>query len=183
MIGARSPGRSVLYLALTALMLIAVAWTYMMSYAATDARAEVRALGRAIIAERQAIATLRGEWAYLNGPERLAEKARANSAELGLKPMTPEAFLPVDEIIARPFGPPAPPPDFEPAPQIAEAEPRGPFEPVLRAPEPRRRPQRDGGGVFASSGGALSSGAGAGADADVVAAGLSGAEAAGWVIE
>ena len=100
-------------------------------------------LHRAIAREREALAVLNAEWAYLNGPIRLARLARTHQASLRLAPMTPEHFGQIADL------PPRPQPDnpeYDPEaalealfkatapPMLAEA--------VRRSPAPFARPER-----------------------------------------
>ena len=77
-------------------------WAYGENYRTQTAMREVARVERAIEAEREALAVLDAEWAYLNRPERLRDLARLNDERLRLVPLTAEAFAPLDRIPARP---------------------------------------------------------------------------------
>ncbi len=76
---------------LTMLGLVAVVtaaiWAYRVNYATQAAMADVDRLQREIASEREAIAVLRAEWAYLNRPERLLALSEKNFAALRLMPL------------------------------------------------------------------------------------------------
>ena len=75
-------------------------------------------LRQEIADEREAIAVLEAEWAYLNRPDRLKALVAANAAELGLEELTPDRFgeasmvafppEPEDLVAARPATAPKP---------------------------------------------------------------------------
>ena len=90
--------RWVLYIFGVALVVATAFWSYRMTYRTQDAFDRVAELRRDITREREAIAVLKAEWAWLNAPERLAALAKAHEGALGLAPMTPEVFARVDEI-------------------------------------------------------------------------------------
>jgi hypothetical protein len=58
----------------------------------------VQAARAEIAAEREALAILRADWAWLNGPERLARLAAANAGALGLVPLAGDRFADVSEF-------------------------------------------------------------------------------------
>ena len=90
--------RWALYLCGVALAVAVGAWSYQVTYATQDAFKEVSKLRRDIAREREAIAVLQAEWAWLNAPERLTALVKEHEAELGLVPMAPERFARIDEI-------------------------------------------------------------------------------------
>ena len=90
--------RMLLYLS-AALAVVGLAfWAYQENYRTIDALAEVRVLQRDIAEARDTLGILRGEWAYLNRPERLRDLAEINFDLLGLLPMEPQRFGRVDQI-------------------------------------------------------------------------------------
>jgi len=89
-----------LFFVLTALAVIGLAfWAYQENYKTQTAISEVRSLYDEIGAAHERLGMLRGEWAYLNRPDRLADLADLNFDRLGLLPLMPEAFGAVDQII------------------------------------------------------------------------------------
>ncbi len=88
---------------------------------------------RATAQAEERVAALRAEWALLNEPERLAELAERH---LGLRALTPQQFVALDEIAARL---PSPlPPDAAPSmPDGDEAEEAPPPPDAVAAPVPR----------------------------------------------
>ena len=85
--------RAVLYLSATVLVVLCAVWAYRVNYATQDAQDRVADLRAAIAYERETLAVLRAEWAYLNRPDRLAALVRHNAEALGLEPLTPEQFV------------------------------------------------------------------------------------------
>lgn len=73
-------------------------WAYQENYQTRQVLREVKTLQRQIAAEREALAILSAEWAYLNRPDRLRELAEINFGALGLLPLTPEQFGRVDQV-------------------------------------------------------------------------------------
>ena len=67
----------------------------------------MRDLQRQIGKERETLAILRAEWAYLNRPSRLRDLADLNFGTLGLMPLMPHHFAGVEQI-----GYPQPEPAF-----------------------------------------------------------------------
>lgn len=88
-------------------------WAYNQTILTQSAIREVERLQRDIGAERERLAVLRAEWAYLNRPDRLRELADINFERLQLLPMVPEQFGVVAEL-------PAPRPDLDPVGQVGE---------------------------------------------------------------
>ncbi|RVT85359.1 cell division protein FtsL [Rhodobacteraceae bacterium CCMM004] len=90
--------KSVLYV-IAALGVMGLAfWAYSENYRTQETLSQVERLQRQIAGERQTLAMLRAEWAYLNRPERLADLAALNFDRLGLLPLTPEQFARIDQI-------------------------------------------------------------------------------------
>ncbi|MCU4652869.1 cell division protein FtsL [Roseibacterium sp. SDUM158016] len=88
-------------------------WAYHQTILTQSAIREVERLQVSIGAERERLAVLRAEWAYLNRPDRLRELAEFNFDRLGLLPMVPEQFGLVAEL-------PHPRPEPDPASQVEE---------------------------------------------------------------
>jgi hypothetical protein len=109
-----------LYLSAAALVALCATWAYRVNYATQEAANRVADLRAAIAAEREALAVLRAEWAYLNRPDRLAALVAGPGAALGLAPLTPEQFGEVAQVAYPP--PPEPPADPDADPD-AEADP------------------------------------------------------------
>ncbi len=84
---------------LAALAVMALAfWAYQENYKTRQTMREVQSLQRQIAAEREALAILNAEWAYLNRPDRLRELVEINYGQLGLLPMTSSQFGRVDQV-------------------------------------------------------------------------------------
>ncbi|HRO10211.1 cell division protein FtsL [Amaricoccus sp.] len=84
--------RIVLHLSAAVLVVVSATWAYRVNYATQEAMGRLDELRKQIAHEREAIAVLNAEWAYLNRPDRLAALVAANAAELGLAELTPEQF-------------------------------------------------------------------------------------------
>ena len=82
-----------------------------MNYATQEALNRVADLEAEIAREREALAVLGAEWAYLNRPDRLRALVDANAAALGLVPLDPAQY---GEVAMVPFPP-------EPEPEPTEA--------------------------------------------------------------
>ena len=82
----------VLYLSAAVLVVVCATWAYRVNYATQEAMNRVAELRAEIAREREAIAILNAEWAYLNRPDRLAELVKLNAAALGLAELTPSQF-------------------------------------------------------------------------------------------
>ncbi|MDF2234007.1 cell division protein FtsL [Albimonas sp. CAU 1670] len=127
--------RSLLYVSALALVCVVAIWAYRVINDTQDLASEVEALHSQIAREREAIAVLHAEWAWLNRPERLDRLVAAHAEELGLAPLTPLQFA---EAAAVAFQPPPPrEPGPAPAPAVAPliAALAAPFE-TAPAPEP-----------------------------------------------
>ena len=78
----------------SAIVLVAVCatWAYKVNYATQEALDRVADLRREIAREREALAVLGAEWAYLNRPDRLRALVAAGAGSLGLAELTPDQF-------------------------------------------------------------------------------------------
>ncbi|MEO0991804.1 MAG: cell division protein FtsL [Pseudomonadota bacterium] len=90
--------RSIIYLLSVVGVIGLAVWAYQQNYATQGALREVESLNRQIAEERERLAVLRAEWAYLNRPERLSELAFMNFESLGLLPFTPDRFGDIKDI-------------------------------------------------------------------------------------
>ncbi len=81
-----------LYLSAVVLVAVCATWAYRVNYATQEAANRVADLRAAIADEREALAVLHAEWAYLNRPDRLAALVAGPGAGLGLVPLQPEQF-------------------------------------------------------------------------------------------
>jgi hypothetical protein len=81
-----------LHLSAAVLVVLCATWAYRVNYATQEAMNRVADLRRAIAGEREAIAVLQAEWAYLNRPDRLSELVALNAETLGLVELTPDQF-------------------------------------------------------------------------------------------
>ncbi len=86
-------------------------WAYHQTVLTQHAVREVEELQVAIGAEREKLAILRAEWAYLNRPDRLRDLVDINFDRLGLMPLSPDQFGLAAQI---PYPRPAPPPEVVP---------------------------------------------------------------------
>lgn len=84
--------RTVLYFSASLILVIFAYWAYNVNYETQQAVKRVSGLRVEIAQEREAIAVLRAEWAYLNRPDRLRELAETHFVELGLMPMNADHF-------------------------------------------------------------------------------------------
>ncbi len=87
--------RGVLLVFGVALVVFFATWAYRVNYRTQEALARVDTLYDQIALERQTIAVLRAEWAYLNRPERLLALSEKHFSALKLMPLHPGHF---DEI-------------------------------------------------------------------------------------
>jgi hypothetical protein len=84
--------RIVLHLSAAVLVVVSATWAYRVNYAAQEAMGRLDELRRQVAHEREAIAVLNAEWAYLNRPDRLRALVAANADALGLEELTPDQF-------------------------------------------------------------------------------------------
>jgi hypothetical protein len=82
----------VLYLSAAVLVVVCATWTYRVNYATQEALNRLADLRAEIAAEREALAVLHAEWAYLNRPDRLRALVTQHAEVLGLVDLTPEQF-------------------------------------------------------------------------------------------
>ena len=84
--------RLLLYVSAVVLVVVCATWAYRVNYATQEAMGRVAELRTEIAGEREAIAVLNAEWAYLNRPDRLKVLVARNEAALGLVELTPDQF-------------------------------------------------------------------------------------------
>ena len=112
-------------LILSAMVLMSLAfWAYRENYATQAALKDVSKLNREIADLREALSQQRAEWAYLNRPSRLRDLVALNFDSLGLLPMDPGQFAPVDQV-AFPLSPIAAPELGTPIDTVGEIEADG----------------------------------------------------------
>ena len=100
--------RPLLALVLAASVMALALWAYRENYRTQEAAREMARVEREIEREREALAVLDAEWAYLNRPERLRDLARLNDERLRLVPLTAEALVRLDQVpVAPPPGAPS----------------------------------------------------------------------------
>lgn len=126
--------RWALYVVGLCLVVAAAFWSYRMTYGTKDVMAEVRTLRSEIRREREAIAILEAEWAWLNAPARLEALLEENRARLELKAMTPDRFAEIAEIAAPPIDDGMDPVAIIGLEEVGQAVSLGP------SPPPRPRP-------------------------------------------
>jgi hypothetical protein len=84
--------RLVLHLSAAVLVVVCATWAYRVNYATQETLNRVADLRAEVAAEREALAVLNAEWAYLNRPDRLRELVELNAEALGLAELTPDQF-------------------------------------------------------------------------------------------
>ncbi len=84
--------KTALYFTASLILVVFAYWAYNVNYETQQAIKRVDGLRTEIAQEREAIAVLRAEWAYLNRPDRLRDLAEAHYVELGLMPMNSSHF-------------------------------------------------------------------------------------------
>ena len=67
-------------------------WAYQQNYATHDSLRRIDNLNHQIAVERERLAVLRAEWAYLNRPDRLRDLAEINFDRLRLLPLSHASF-------------------------------------------------------------------------------------------
>ena len=122
-----------LLLRLCAMVMVVVCatWAYRVNYATQEAMNRVADLEDAIAAEREALAVLDAEWAYLNRPDRLRALVAENAEALGLVELTPDHFGEVAMV--------AYPPEPEPGPESGRRGRAGRSAPKAPPPSDRQR--------------------------------------------
>lgn len=73
-------------------------WAYQENYKTQAVLREVRSLNAQIGGAHARINVLNAEWAYLNRPDRLRDLVNLNYDRLGLLPLSPDAFRPIDRV-------------------------------------------------------------------------------------
>jgi hypothetical protein len=84
--------RVLLYLSSAVLVVVFATWTYRVNYATQEALSRVGELRATVAREREAIAVLEAEWAYLNRPDRLRALVGLHADALQLAPLDPGQF-------------------------------------------------------------------------------------------
>lgn len=84
--------RVVLMLSAAVLVAVSATWAYRVNYATRAALGRVEHLRAEIARERERLAVLRAEWAYLNRPDRLRALVILHNDALELTDLTPEQF-------------------------------------------------------------------------------------------
>ncbi len=90
--------KNVVYLTCCAFVVAMAYWAYTENYSTQATAKRVQTLQKEIAAEREAIAVLNAEWAYLNRPDRLRELADLNFDTLQLIPLSSRHFGSSDQI-------------------------------------------------------------------------------------
>jgi hypothetical protein len=104
--------RVVLFLSAAVLVAVCATWAYRVNYATQEALNRVADLGAEIARERETLAVLRSEWAYLNRPDRLAALVAGPGVALELVPLVPDQFGAAAMV--------AYPPEPEPEPALTD---------------------------------------------------------------
>jgi len=84
--------RSLFYIVCSVFVIGLAYWAYKENYKTQAALREVKDLQQQIAQEKETIAVLNAEWAYLNRPTRLRELVELNFPDLGLIPLLPSHF-------------------------------------------------------------------------------------------
>ena len=74
------------------MVMLFATWAYRVNNDTRDAMGRVASLQREIRSERETIAVLEAEWAYLNRPDRLLALSEEHFTELRLMPLHPDHF-------------------------------------------------------------------------------------------
>ena len=84
--------RSLLLILGVFMVMVFATWAYRVNNDTRDALGRVASLQREIRTERETIAVLEAEWAYLNRPDRLLALSEEHFTELRLMPLHPDHF-------------------------------------------------------------------------------------------
>ena len=84
--------RVMFYLICSAFVIGLAYWAYKENYRTQSALKEVKELQQQIAQQKEAIAVLKAEWAYLNRPDRLRDLVDLNFTDLKLIPLLPSHF-------------------------------------------------------------------------------------------
>lgn len=84
--------RSLLLIVGVFMVMLFATWAYRVNNETRDAMGRVASLQREIRSERETIAVLEAEWAYLNRPDRLLALSEEHFTELRLMPLHPDHF-------------------------------------------------------------------------------------------
>jgi len=84
--------RSLFFIVCSAFVIGLAYWAYTENYKTQASLKEVRALQQQIAREKETIAVLNAEWAYLNRPDRLRDLVDLNFEDLKLIPLSPLHF-------------------------------------------------------------------------------------------
>ena len=97
--------RSLLLILGVFMVMVFATWAYRVNNDTRDAMGRVASLQREIRTERETIAVLEAEWAYLNRPDRLLALSEEHFTELRLMPLHPDPMkvaypTPEDPLLA-----------------------------------------------------------------------------------
>lgn len=95
--------RGAFYFLAAALVAVSAFWAYRVNYQAQEAQARVVALRGQIAREREALAVLRAEWAWLSAPDRLRRLVDQHADALGLSPVRGASFVAAGRLPVRPI--------------------------------------------------------------------------------
>jgi hypothetical protein len=84
--------RSLFYLICSAFVIGLAYWAYKENYKTQASLRQVKELQQQIAQEKESIAVLNAEWAYLNRPDRLRDLVDLNFKDLRLIPLLPSHF-------------------------------------------------------------------------------------------
>jgi len=84
--------RSLLLIVGVFMVMVFATWAYRVNNDTRDAMGRVANLQREIRTERETIAVLEAEWAYLNRPDRLLALSEEHFTDLRLMPLHPDHF-------------------------------------------------------------------------------------------
>ncbi|MGE4611384.1 MAG: cell division protein FtsL [Paracoccaceae bacterium] len=84
--------KSLFYLIGMIMVMVFATWAYRVNNETRGAMSRVASLQREIRSERETIAVLEAEWAYLNRPDRLLALSEEHFTQLRLMPLHPDHF-------------------------------------------------------------------------------------------